>query len=138
MKVIKISEVMNRGLLYFYYSITAFAILTLILYISMYLVSPTREIGIALASVFCMNGLLFTGWMIRKYWKEDNIPEYKADRYLWLGITCGLTYVCLQMLDSGLWLWIPSCIALFFYALFIKDEIRTFLDWKRNVKITWN
>ena len=136
MREIKVSEKLNELLLYVYYGITILAIVNLILYFSMYLVSPTKEIGIAFASIFCMNGLLWSGWMIRKHWKDDTIAEYKVDRYLWLGISCGLLYVCLQILDSGLWLWIPAIIFVIFYTLFLKDEFKMIVDWKRKIKIT--
>jgi len=137
MKTIKISVVLNKGLLYFYYGLSAIAIATLILYFAMYAVKPTREIGIALSGVFCITALLFCGWKLQKYWKKPAKKDFIEARYLWLGISCGLLYICVQMLNWGLWLWIPSIAFLFFYILFVRDEIRTFLDWKRNVKITW-
>ena len=100
MKTIKMSEWYNAGLLSAYYVLSAVAIATLILYFAMYLVSPTKQIGISLASVFCMIGLIFTGWIIRKHWNKEEKNEYVTDRFLWLGISCGFLYGCLQTLDT--------------------------------------
>lgn len=133
MEKISIREKIDEGLLYLYYGISVFAVFTLIIYFSMFLVN--RSVAIPFASIFCMNGLLWCGWMLRKY-KNEKL-EYKVDRYLWLGVSCGLLYVCLQILDSGLWLWIPAIAFVIFYILFVIDELKIMLNWKKNVKIVW-
>jgi len=85
-----------------YYVISGIAVFTLIGYTGLFIAGV--DVGIQLASVFCMNGLLFCGWMISKYWNKLPNKEHIADRYLWLGASAIALYACLQILDSGLWL----------------------------------
>lgn len=135
MKEIKISDVMDSLILYAWSGITIFAAFTLIIMFSFFLVDPNK-FGFQLAIIAPLCGMIWCGWMLKKY--KDIEPEFKVDRYLWLGISCFLIYLCLQLINSGLWLWIPAIACIIFYSLFVKDAIKTILDWKRNVKITWH
>ena len=131
MKVIKVSDLLKDSQIYLFYALSILAILTLIVYTSFVIVD--HSLFLPWASVFSLNGAIFCGWMLYKY-KDEKI-EYRVDRYLWLGVSCFLLYICLQMIDSGFWLFIPSILLILFYLLFLRDEIRVLLAWKKNVKI---